>query len=398
MISRSVVSSRVLAVQPPITLRIADLAREIEGGGESVVRLETGDPDFATPAVICTAAHEATQAGHTHYANTRGLPELRRAIADKLRSDNGIGYDADTEILVTHGASHAIYTALQTLLEPLDEVLILAPYWMTYASSAVLAGGRPVSVPTDASRGFRLDLARLGACCTPRSRVLILNSPSNPTGRVLTAEELAAVARIVEAHDLTVIADEVYEKLLYNDCRHVSFAALPGMRDRTVTVNSLSKTYAMTGWRVGYLAARAELVTQMLKVAQCSLTNVAPFTQRAAVVALTDPSLPPFVEHMRQAYSRRRQLVIDTVRGLDGVGLAVPDGAFYVMLDVSRYCADSMAFSLRLLDRARVAVVPGVSLGQCAEGWVRITFAVGEPELAAGLARIAEFCQSEDAR
>jgi aspartate aminotransferase len=388
-------NSRLLQVQESTTIRIADMAREIERRGERVIKLQTGDPDFATPEVIIAGAHQAMKTGYTHYVASRGLPALCQALADKLRRDNGLEYDPNTELLVTHGASHAIFVALQALLEPGDEVLVISPFWMPYASLTQLAGGYPIQVPTDPGRGFEFDLDELRARLTRRSRLLILNTPTNPTGKVFSREELRAIAEAAETYDLYVLADEVYEKLIYDGGEHVSFAALDGLKERTITVNSLSKTYAMTGWRVGYLAAPSVLVEQMLKVAQYSGTNVAPFSQMAALVALTDPSLTTFIEQMRQTFDRRRQHVIEALHAIDGLRLAMPQGAFYFMLDISSFCQDSMAFAYRLLDKARVAVVPGVSFGDCAEGWVRITFALDEVALLEGLARMGEFLHTE---
>ena len=386
---------RLAQVKESITLQIADLAREIERSGEPVIKLQTGDPDFATPQVIIEAAHQAMKDGYTHYAATRGLPELRQALAHKLYHENGVEYDPNTEILVTNGASHGIFAALQALLEPGDEVLIMAPFWMPYASSTLIAGGCPIQVPTDPRRGFRFDLDQLEARVSSRSRLLMLNSPNNPSGQVLTREDLAAVAQLAEAHDLWVLVDEVYEKLIYDGKEHISFATLPGMKERTITVNSLSKTYAMTGWRVGYVAAGSSLVEEMLKIAQYSGTNVAPFSQRAALIALTDPSLHPFVKEMVQTYDRRRRKVMTAVDEIEGLGMSLPEGAFYFMLDISNFCQDSTAFTYRLLEKARVGVVPGASFGDCAEGWVRITFAVEEEPLLEGLERLGDFLHAE---
>ena len=385
----------VLQVTESATIRIADMAREIERRGDSVIKLQTGDPDFSTPAVIIEAAHQAMRNGDTHYASSRGLTELRLVLAHKFMQDNGLDYNPDTELLVTHGASHGIFVALQTILTPGDEVLIPAPFWPSYASSVVICGGTPVQVDTDPQCAFRLNVDSLEKYINPRTKLLMLNSPCNPTGSVLSKDDLLAIARIVEKHDLLVIADEVYEKLIYNDVTHISFATLPDMKERTITINSLSKTYAMTGWRVGYLGADSKVVEQMLKVAQYAGTNVAPFSQRAAFVALTDSSMPSFVENMRSTYARRRDRVIEAVNKIKGLNLAIPQGAFYLMIDVSRFNVDSTVFSEELLKKKRLAVVPGVSFGDCAEGWIRITFAADEVTLMEGVKRLGEFAHSE---
>jgi aspartate/methionine/tyrosine aminotransferase len=377
---------------------MADLAREIECRGGRIIKLQTGDPDFATPESVITAAYEAMKAGYTHYTGSRGLPELRQALAAKLRRENSIEYDADTEILVTHGAAQAISITLQTLLAPGDEVLLIEPYYMSYASSVILAGGVPVGVETDPGKDFALDLDRVNAAITPRSRLLVLNSPCNPSGIVLRSEEMAELARIAERYDLYILCDDVYEKLLYDGARHTSMAALPGMGGRTITINSLSKTYAMTGWRLGYLAAPQSLVGQMLKVLQYSATSIAPFSQMAALAALTNPELPAFIEMVRQTYDRRRRLGMEAVAQTDGLKAIRPRGAFYLMIDVSHYCRDSVDFTQRLLEKAHVAAVPGVAYGKSAEGWIRLTFAVPEETLVEGINRIGDFARSHYGR
>jgi aspartate aminotransferase len=377
------------------TVSTADKARALEQQGIEVVKLTTGDPDFATPAPIVEAALAAMNDGLTHYSASRGLPELRQAIAEKLRRDNNLDYDPATEILITHGASHAIFAALQTILTPGDEVLMITPCWMTYTNSILLAGAKPVQVPTDPSRGFRFDLDRLKASITARSRVILLNSPTNPTGNVLTREDITAIAELAEQHDLYVLADEVYEKLIYDGREHVSIGSLPGMKPRTITVNSFSKTFAMTGWRVGYIAAPAELVGQALKITQAAGTHAATFSQRAAWVGLTDPSIPAQVEEMRQTYDQRRKRAIEVVEEIPGLGYARPEGAFYLMLDISNFSQDSVAFSDHMLDKARVCMVPGTGFGDAGQGWLRMTYAADEATIIDGLMRMAEFIRAE---
>ena len=371
-----------------ITLKVADLARQIEAGGERVVKLQTGDPDFDTPAPIVAACHEAIKAGVTHYAATRGLAELRQALAAKLQRVNGVQYDPASEILVTHGGVHGVFCTINALLAPGDEVLIFDPCWMPYVSATIVAGGTPVRMATDPADGFAMRAEQIRAHLTDRSRVLVINTPCNPTGQVLDQRELLEIAEIARSHDLYVIADEVYETLVYGDCRPVSFASLPGMRERTITINSFSKTYAMSGWRVGYLSAEAELVSSILKLSQYSITNVAPFIQRAAVTALTDPEVARFVERSVSTYTARRQRALEELGRIDGIRVSAPDGAFYFMIDVSRFWSDSVEFSTRLLEQERVAVVPGAAFGQCAEGTIRVTFAVGQDVLAEGIGRI----------
>ena len=386
---------KLVQIQQSVTVRIADMAREIECRGEHVIKLQTGDPDFDTPDTIVEAAYAAMKAGHTHYVASQGLPDLREAIADKLSRTNGLNYNPASEILVTHGGVHAIFVTINALIKPGDEVLIIDPCWMPYVSSTVIAGGKPVRIATDPQEGFRVQLEQIAAHLSKRTRLLILNSPCNPTGQVLTAEELEGIADMVDRHNLYVIADEVYEKIIYDDHKHVSFASLPGMRERTVTINSFSKTYAMTGWRVGYLAASWELVDQILKMSQYSITNVAPFVQKAAVVALTHPEVQAFVDAMREVYDRRRKRVIEELEAIEGIRMMMPQGAFYFMINISRFCGDSTEFTRRFLAKEFVGVAPGVGFGQCAEGFIRITFAVAEEQIMEGIARLRHMLRNE---
>lgn len=389
---------RILQIQESITIKMADLARGIERGGGRVIKLQTGDPDFATPEVVVNAAYEAMKAGNTHYVHSRGLPELRKAVADKLSQENGCEYNPDTEILITQGAAHAIFITMQALLQPGDEVLLIEPFYMSYASSIRIAGGVPVMVPTEAKDNFAVDLIRVRHALTERSRMLVLNSPCNPTGIVLASEEVTALAKLAAEHDLIILCDEVYEKLIYDDARHISVASLPDMKSRTITINSLSKTYAMTGWRLGYVAAPAEFISQMIKVFQYSATCVAPFVQKAATMALTTSGLANYIEMMRQTYDRRRQAGLAAVASIEGLGALRPRGAFYLMVDISNFSQDSVGFAFNLLKEAHLSLVPGASFGKSAEGWIRLTFAVPEQTLVGGIQRLGEYVLSNYGR
>lgn len=386
---------KLAEIKQSITVSIADMAREVERQGKHVIKLQTGDPDFATPDAIVEAAYSALKAGHTHYVASRGLPELRQAIADKLSRENNLDYDPTSEVLVTHGGIHAIFAAINALIETGDEVLIIDPSWMPYVSGTLIAGGKPVRIATGPQEGFRLHIKQIEASLSQRTRLLMLNTPCNPTGVVLSAEELQEIAEIVKRHNLYVIADEVYEKLVYDDHKHVSFASLPGMSERTITINSLSKTYAMTGWRIGYLAAKSKLVEQILKISQYSITNVAPFVQKAAIVALTNPQAQAFVGLMRKTYDKRRKRAIKELGAIKGIRTVVPQGAFYFMVDISGFCPDSVEFAHRFLEKESVAVVPGVGFGQCAEGFIRITFAAADEQITEGIARLGRMLRTE---
>lgn len=387
-------AGRLSQVEESVTVRIADIVRETERQGEKVVKLQTGDPDFPTPDVIIEAAYAALKAGYTHYSDSRGLPELREAIAAKLSRENGLQYAPAREILVTHGGVHAIFSTINALVGEGDEVLILDPCWMPYVSATLIAGARPVRVPADPAGDFEPPVDKIEASLGPRTRLLILNSPCNPTGRVFGAEALDVIARIARRHDLYVIADEVYEKYVYHGHRHISLASLPGMKERTITVNSLSKSYAMTGWRVGYLAAPADLVDRILKVSQYSVTNIAPFVQKAAVVALTSPAAESAAARMREVFAQRHERITRELSAVEGVRAVAPQGAFYFLVDVSRLNPDSVAFATQFLREQRVAVVPGVGFGQCAEGFFRMTFAAPEDQILEGIARLRRLAQA----
>ena len=384
-------NQRLSQVKESVTIQIADMVSELEHHGIDIIKLQTGDPDFATPPILIEAASKAMRDGYTHYTTSRGLLVLRKVLSEKLNKDKNIQANPDTEILITHGAAHAIFITMQALLEPGDEVLLIEPFYMSYASSIKIAGGVPITVKTDPAHGFLIDIERLSRSITKRSKVLILNSPCNPTGVVLNLNELELISRLAIEHDLYVLCDDVYEKFLYNGLKHKSMATMPNMRERTITINSLSKTFAMTGWRIGYLTASAGIVTQILKVLQYSATCIAPFTQKAALVALSSPEIDDYIEMMRKKYFQRSLAGFSEVTKINGLRAMAPQGAFYMMLDVSKFNRDSTDFALKLLENARVAVVPGVAFGKSAEGWIRLTFAVSENSFVEGIRRIGHF-------
>ena len=376
---------RVLAIEPSPTVAVSDRARQLRAAGHDVIDLGGGDPDFPTPPHIVEAAAAAMAAGDTHYVASPGIVELRRAIADKLRADNGVAYDPD-EIIVTPGGKAAIYAAIVTLIDRGDEVLILDPGWVSYAPEVTLAEGVPVRVPLAAEEGFAITAERLRPHLTARTRALILSTPNNPTGRVATRAELEAVAAVARERDLLVLSDEIYEKLVYDDARHLSIASLPGMRERTITLNGFSKAYAMTGWRLGYLAAPAPIVKQILKVHSHSVTCAASFSQRGAVAALAGPQEP--IAAMVAAYDRRRHLVRDGLNAIPGVHCPLPEGAFYAFPDIRGTGLSAAACAELLIERALVAVTPGQAFGAAGEGHIRLSFATSDELLADAIERI----------
>ena len=384
---------KVLSLKQSPTLAIADRVRSMEADGRSVVKLQTGDPDFDTPPRIIEAAINAMRSGLTHYSNTRGLPELREAIAEKMALENGVRLDPGREILITHGGAHAVFAAVNALVNPGDEVLIPDPCWTPYASAATLAGATPVRVPTVVECSFKLTADDVRGRASSRTRALILNSPANPSGAVLDRAELGAIGEVSRELDTWVVADEVYERLVYDDHTHTSIASLPGMADRTITIGSFSKTYAMTGWRLGYLSAPAGVCDQILKVSQYTVTNVSPFIQSAGLVALTDDDVASAVMQMVETYARRRRRAVDALTSATSIGFVEPAGAFYVLLDASRLGLDGDALALRLIEEEGVALVPGSGFGSAATSHARMTFAAPDDELDEGLRRIVRFAE-----
>jgi aspartate aminotransferase len=378
---------RVTAIAPSPTLAVSDRARQLKAAGRDVIDLGGGDPDFPTPQHIVAAAADAMEAGDTHYVASAGIPELRAAIVRKLRRENGLEYSAD-EIIVTPGGKPAIFAAMMTLVGPGDEVLILDPGWVSYAPEVVIAEGMPVGVPLSAEDNYAITEERIRPYITPRTRALILCTPNNPTGRVATEAELAVIARLAREHDFYVFSDEIYEKLVYDGAVHRSIAALPGMWERTLTLNGFSKAYAMTGWRLGFLAAPRPIVDQILKIHSHSVTCATSFGQRGAIAALDGPQ--EIIAQMVAAYDRRRHLVADGLNAIPGVRCALPQGAFYALPDIRGTGLTSAECAELLIAEGGVAVTPGNAFGEAGEGFVRLSFATSDEELTRAVARMGE--------
>jgi aspartate/methionine/tyrosine aminotransferase len=386
-------SGRVADLRPTAVNRVLHEVRALQAEGRSLVSLLRGQPDSPTPPHIVEAAHQALRNGRTGYPDNQGEPALRQAVAEKLARDNGLTYDPGREILVTDGATMGIYAALAALVGPGDEVLLPDPIYDAYHSPIACWGARPVGVRSTITAGrFTLERAALETGCTPQTRVLLLNSPWNPVGTVLTQSELDDVVSFVLARNLVLVSDEIYEALVFDSKRHISPAALSGeARTRTVVVNSLSKTYAMTGWRVGYCAGPAEVIQAMLLVLQQSSRGPATFVQDAAAVALR--SEQDSVRRMTAEYQGRRDRVVSGLRGIRGVEPLVPEGGLFVMVDVRRLGLPSDAVRRFLLREAGVAVIHGAAYGPGGEGTLRVSFAAGGDILEQGLARLRDGLQ-----
>lgn len=383
----STAATRLAQATPPSLL---GRASELRRSGVTVCDLGRGEPEFATPAHVVDAATAAMQAGDTHYGDVEGLLELREAIAVKLQRENNLTADPRGEILVTNGTMEGMLLAMMALLNPGDDVLVLAPSYPHYEGFVTFPGGNPIFLPCLGPDGW-LQPTRdaIEEVITPRSKVLLLNSPHNPTGSVLSRETLEMLVDVAERHDLIVVTDEVYEAITFPPCEHISIAAIsPGARQRTVIVNSLSKTYAMTGWRLGYTVAPRSILRAMRNIHEKSCRMASSFVQRAGVTALLGSQV--CVQQMVQTYGRRRDWIVKQLHGLPGIHSPAPDGTFYVFPRISELGVSSDAFARQLLEHKHVLVFPGSYYGPAGDGHIRISFATDDQSLEAGLAGIRE--------
>ena len=362
--------------------RMTDLALATEG----CIRLEIGDSDFDTPEHIREAGIRAIRDGRTHYTDKPGTIELRQAIADKLRRENGLEYDPATEICVTHGGMGAAFCALKTLVAPGEEILISDPCWPEFLGIIGAIGAVAVPVPVFERDGFNLLPDAVADRVTHRSKCLLINSPHNPTGAVMSPENLRGIAELAERHDLYVVHDEVYEKIIYGDTRHVSFASLPGMWERTVTLNALSKAYAMTGWRVGYAAAPRRVMDTLHKIHYYTGVCCSSIAQEAALAAITGPQ--DCVARMRAEFRARRDLIVEAVNATPNLSCREPAGAFYLFVNIGDVGLPSEDLALRVLREARVSSVPGAYFGENGEGFLRLTYCNSRENIAEAVRRI----------
>jgi aspartate aminotransferase len=381
-------SARAGALQPSLTLAITAKARQLRSEGKDVISLSAGEPDFDTPAFIRQAASDALEAGHTRYGPVAGEPALRQAIATKLSEENGVPTSSD-QVLVTNGGKQALYNLFQVLLNPGDAVLLPAPYWLSYPEIAQLAGASVQIIPTTAASGFRFEPAAIEAAITPASRLLVLNSPSNPTGMVLGREELEEIAALLRRYpQLLVVCDEIYEFLLAPGHSHHSLAAVaPDLAGRIFIVNGFAKGWAMTGWRVGWLAGAREVIAAASALQSQSTSNVCSFAQYGALAAITAPR--DCVLAMAAEFNRRRLLLSDGLATIPGLELLPPEGAFYAFPDASAWGLDSMTLCNRLLDEQGLALVPGVAFGD--DRCIRLSCAAADSTLEDGLERLRRF-------
>ena len=373
------------------TVALADRVLALKASGRKIIPLHVGDPDFDTPPAVLDVATKAMRAGLTHYAPSQGDLEFRLAAASKLMRSNKLSYDPQTEIIATHGGIHAYYLAIQTILSPGDEVLIPDPSWATHSNMVTLLRGVVIRVPAPAENGFIPQIEAWEAARTPKTRAIVINYPSNPTGVYPSREYLRQLQDFASKYDLWVISDEVYENLYYGE-KPISAGAFDGAKERTVLVNSLSKSYAMTGWRVGFLAAPARVIENALKVGQNSITCVTHFIQKAAAFALSG-GVETAAAEMHAAYARRRALVLRVADEYSESPLVVtpPQGAFYFFLDFRFLKQSSLQICEEILEKTGVALVPGSAFGKEGEGFLRMTIAASDVDVEAGIRAIFEW-------
>lgn len=383
-------AARVGEVSPSITLAIAAKAKAMKAEGIDVCSLSTGEPDFDTPEHVKAAAKQALDEGKTKYGPVTGEPQLKAAIARKLQSDNNLNYQPEN-IIVTNGGKHSLYNLMMALIDPGDEVIIPAPYWLSYPEMVKLASGKPVIVRTDASTGYKITPQQLSGAITPKTKLFVLNSPSNPTGMVYTPAELKALAEVIVDRDILVVADEIYEKIIYDGAQHVSIGSLgKEIFDRTLISSGFAKAYSMTGWRVGYLAGPIELIKATNTIQGHSTSNVCTFAQYGAIAALE--SSQESVEKMRQAFAERRQVIFELLDAVPGISCIKPDGAFYMFVNISKTGMNSLEFCDALLEQQQVAVIPGIAFG--ADDHIRLSYATDLGTIKKAVERLDKFVRS----
>ncbi len=398
MPSPATISRIIQALEPSATMAMAAKAKELKAAGRTVFDLSLGEPDFNTPEHICQAAIDAMNAGHTHYTVASGIPELKQAVVEQYAARHGLDYKPN-QVTVANGAKHALHNAFTVLLNPGDEVIIPAPYWVSYAELVKLTGAVPVIIQTRQEDDFRLTPQQFRSAVTDRTKILLLCSPSNPTGSMYTPEQLGELADVAIERDLLVVADEIYERLVYPGHRFASFATVrPGLPERTILVNGVSKTYAMTGWRIGWTLAPAHVAAAMGSLQSQQTSNPCSISQYAAIAAIRGPQ--ECVDEMLAQFTKRRQYVVERIAGIPGLSCAEMAGAFYAFINIREHLGreyggvrvdDSSQWCLELLAQRGVATVMGSAFGS--EGYSRISFATSMADLEAAFDQIAAFVQ-----
>jgi aspartate aminotransferase len=383
-------SSRATSLTPSLTLSIDSKAKAMKSEGIDVCSFGAGEPDFDTPEHIKAAAMAALEAGFTKYTPSSGIPDLRQAVADKFLIDNGVDYKP-SQIIISDGAKHSCYNAILATCQPGDEVIIPTPYWLSYPEMVRLAGADPVFVYTKEEAGWKLTAEEFENAMTPRTKMIILNSPGNPTGAVYTKEELQALANVAAEEEILILSDEIYEKLVYDDSRHISIASLgQEFYDLAITVNGFSKSYSMTGWRIGYLGAPEPIAKAIDSIQSHSTSNACSFAQKGALAALRGDQQS--VADMRDEFNLRREYMLERFSKMPHLSVVRPNGAFYVLVNISKLGLTSQNFADRLLSKANVAVVPGIAFGD--DRTLRFSYATSLDVIKKGMDRFEEFCRT----
>lgn len=381
-------TNRVNTLSESITIAITTLAQELKAEGKDILSFSAGEPDFNTPQVIKDAAIDAINEGFTKYTAVDGVPSLRKAIVDKLQRDNNLTY-TPTQVIANNGAKHSLFNLFSVTIQKDDEVIIPAPYWVTYPELVRYCGGKVVEIQTDDKNSFKITPEQLKNAITSKTKMLILTTPSNPTGSIYSKEELTELAKVLEGTDILVASDEMYEKLIYEGEFTSCAAVSDDMFKRTITINGLSKSVAMTGWRFGYMASyREDIIKATKKLQSQSTSNINSITQKAAIAGL-DGRADADIAMMREAFIKRRDEAVKLMNEIDGLSVLKPDGAFYLFVNIKEVSNDSLAFAKDLLAKKEVAVVPGVAFGS--EGYFRLSFATDIETIRTGIKRIAEF-------
>lgn len=386
------IADRMNKLSPSITLAITAQAAQLKASGKDILSFSAGEPDFDTPQVVKNAAIKAINDGHTKYTAIEGIVPLKQAVINKLKKDHNLEYSLDN-VIVSNGAKHSLFNLFQALVDEGDEVIIPAPYWVTYPDLVKFSDGVSVFIETNDSNGFKITPEQLKNAITPKTKLLLLNSPSNPTGSVYSKEELEGLAKVLKGTDIIVLSDEMYEKIIYNNKKFTATAQISqDMFNRTVTINGLSKAVAMTGWRFGYAASpNVDLIKAMKKLQGQATSNINSITQYAAIVAL-EGEADEDIEMMRVEFEKRKNVAIELFNDIKGVSCVEPDGAFYLFVNIKNITNDSMKFSSQLLKEKGVAVVPGIGFGL--EGYIRLSFATDLQSIKEGIRRIKEFVEN----
>lgn len=387
------IANRMENLSPSVTMAITALARELKAQGKDILSFSAGEPDFDTPEIIKQAAIKAINDGHTKYTAVEGIIATKQAIINKLKKDHGLEYKLDG-IVISNGAKHSLFNLFQVLIEEGDEVIIPAPYWVTYPEQVKFSDGVPVFIETDDTTEFKITPEQLKAVITPKTKVLLLNTPSNPTGSVYSREELLALGEVLKGTDILVFSDEMYEKIMYNGKKFTAAAEVSeDMYKRTVTINGLSKAVAMTGWRFGYIATPDTALAKALTKLQGQVTsNINTMTQYAAIPAL-EGDADETIEMMRVEFEKRKNYAVQAFNDIKGLSCVEPDGAFYLFVNIKNVTPDSMKFCADLLEEKGVALVPGLAFGT--EGYVRFSFATDLETIKEGIKRVKEFVESK---